>query len=96
VWGYSYKAEGLGTYFKSLPLPSYVSSEGAKASFHRGVLTVRFPKHPSSRPRVIPVDAKGKEIWPGSMFWSRNWDLDAGEAQLLDSMVEKGQGIGEE
>ena len=29
---------------------------------------MRFPKHPSSRPRVIPVAAKGKEVWPGSMF----------------------------
>jgi len=68
VWGYSYKAEGLGTYPKSLPLLSYVSAEGAKASFDRGVLTVRFPKHPSSQPRVIPVNAKSQEIWPVSMF----------------------------
>ena len=67
-WGYSYKSDGFGTYPKSLPLPSYVSTEGAKASFDGGVLTVRFPKLPSSRPRVIPVDAKGKEIWPGLMF----------------------------
>jgi len=35
-------------------------------SFDRGGLTVKFPKHPSSRARVIPVDAKGKEILPGS------------------------------
>jgi len=67
-WGYSYKSDGFGTYFESLPLLSYVSPEGGKASFHREVLTVRFPKHPSFRARVIPVDAKGKEIWPGSMF----------------------------
>ena len=66
VWGYSYKVEGFGTYFESLTLPSYVSPEGGKASFDRGVLTVKFPKHPSSRARVIPVDAKGKEILPGS------------------------------
>ncbi len=53
-------------------------------SFDRGVLTVRFSKHPSSRARVIPVDAKGKEIWPGSMFGA---EIRAWMREKLNSLI---------
>jgi HSP20 family protein len=47
-----------GSFARSLPLPTSVQSDRAKAEFENGVLTLTLPKAEEMRPKTITVKAK--------------------------------------
>lgn len=55
---YHIRERRSGTFVRSLPLPSPVQSEKAKAEFENGVLTLSLPKAEEMRPKTITVKAR--------------------------------------
>lgn len=55
---YHIRERRSGSFSRSLPLPSPVQSEKAKAEFENGVLTLTLPKAEEMRPKTITVKAK--------------------------------------
>ena len=48
----------LGRFHRTLPLPSVVAAEKAKASYKDGILTVVLPKAEEAKPKQIEVSVK--------------------------------------
>ncbi len=48
-----------GEFERAIPLPVEVDEAGAKASYRKGVLKVRLPKHSRQLPRHIKVESAG-------------------------------------
>lgn len=44
-----------GTFARSFTLPSSVAADKALATFEQGVLTIRIPKSPETKDRMIPI-----------------------------------------
>jgi HSP20 family protein len=55
---YHIRERRSGSFSRSVPLPSPVQSEKAKAEFENGVLTLTMPKAEEMRPKTITVKAK--------------------------------------
>ncbi|GAP20080.1 Hsp20/alpha crystallin family protein [Leptolinea tardivitalis] len=55
---YHIRERRSGSFARSLPLPSAVQSDKAKAEFENGVLTLTMPKAEEMRPKTITVKAK--------------------------------------
>ena len=55
-----------GTFSRSIPLPTRVNHEQAKAEFENGILTVSLPKAEEVRPKVIKVRAVGQKPLVGA------------------------------
>ncbi|HUF77563.1 MAG TPA: Hsp20/alpha crystallin family protein [Thermoanaerobaculia bacterium] len=45
-----------GTFLRTFSLPSQVDSEGVKAAFKEGVLTIEIPKAEEAKPRKIAIN----------------------------------------
>jgi HSP20 family protein len=46
-----------GTFYRAIPLPSYVNADKAKATYRNGVLKIALPKAKSARARTIDIKA---------------------------------------
>ncbi|BCY19400.1 MAG: Hsp20/alpha crystallin family protein [Chloroflexi bacterium] len=55
---YHIRERRSGSFSRSMPLPSAVQSDKAKAEFENGVLTLTLPKAEELRPKTITVKAK--------------------------------------
>ena len=55
---YHIRERRYGTYSRSLPLPTSVAADKAKAEFENGVLTLTIPKAEEVKPKTITVKAK--------------------------------------
>jgi HSP20 family protein len=55
---YHIRERRYGSYSRSLPLPTSVSADKAKAEFEHGVLTLTIPKAEEVKPKTITVRAK--------------------------------------
>lgn len=55
---YHLRERRFGTFSRSLPLPSAVVADRAKAEFDNGVLTLTLPKAEEVKPKTITVKAK--------------------------------------
>ncbi len=47
-----------GEFERAIPLPVEVDEQGATATYRKGVLSIRLPKHSKHRPRHIKVDTE--------------------------------------
>jgi HSP20 family protein len=54
---YHYSERRYGSFFRSIPLPCAVDSDGVKADFKKGVLVVTLPKAKSTKGKTIDIDA---------------------------------------
>jgi len=50
-----------GSFYRSLPLPTHVSGEKARAEAEDGVLKIIIPKAPESKPKTIKIENKSKK-----------------------------------
>ncbi len=55
---YHVRERRQGTFQRTIPLPSDVDANKAKAEFDNGVLTLTLPKHESAKPKRINITAK--------------------------------------
>jgi HSP20 family protein len=55
---YHIRERRSGSFARSMPLPSAVQADKAKAEFENGVLTLTLPKAEEMRPKTITVKAK--------------------------------------
>jgi HSP20 family protein len=55
---YHIRERRSGSFSRSIPLPSAVQSDKAKAEFENGVLTLTLPKAEEMRPKTITIKAK--------------------------------------
>lgn len=55
---YRISERSFGTFERSFTLPRSVDTEGIKAEFNDGVLTVHFPKREEAKGRRIKINAK--------------------------------------
>ena len=55
-----------GTFSRSIPLPTRVNHEEAKAEFENGILTVSLPKAEEVRPKMIKVQAVSRKPLAGA------------------------------
>ncbi|MEJ2576114.1 MAG: Hsp20/alpha crystallin family protein [Gammaproteobacteria bacterium] len=55
---YHVTERAYGRFERVLQLPARVDSDGARADYRRGVLTIRLPKHPSAVSRRISVSSR--------------------------------------
>lgn len=46
-----------GAFIRSLPLPSGVQSDQAKATYRNGILEIRVPKSERAQPKSVKVEA---------------------------------------
>lgn len=51
-----------GSFKKSFTLPDHVDAENMTADLADGVLTIRVPKKPQARPRVITIGTSHKQL----------------------------------
>ncbi len=56
--GYHLREARYGKFSREVRLPSEVDTEEAKATYEKGVLTVRIPKKEKAKPRSIHIEAK--------------------------------------
>jgi len=54
--GYHRIERSYGTFARSFTLPNTVDTEGVRADYKQGVLTVTLPKKEVAKPRTIRVD----------------------------------------
>lgn len=47
-----------GSFYRSIPLPTHVSGDKAKASAEDGVLKISIPKAPEAKPKTIKIETK--------------------------------------
>jgi HSP20 family protein len=55
---YHVRERRYGSFSRSLPLPTAVIAENARAEFENGILTLTLPKAEEVRPKTITVKAK--------------------------------------
>jgi HSP20 family protein len=55
---YHIRERHSGSFSRSMPLPTGVQADKAKAEFENGVLTLTLPKAEETRPKTITVKAK--------------------------------------
>jgi HSP20 family protein len=55
---YHIRERRSGSFARSMPLPSPVQADKAKAEFENGVLTLTLPKADEMRPKTISVKSK--------------------------------------
>lgn len=55
---YHIREQRWGAFERSLPLPTLIAADKAKAEFENGVLTVTLPKAEEVKPKTITVKAK--------------------------------------
>ena len=55
---YQIRERRIGSFSRSMALPSQVKSEKAQAEFENGVLTLTLPKSEEVKPKMITVKAK--------------------------------------
>jgi HSP20 family protein len=55
---YHIREQRWGSFERSLPLPTSVVSDKAKAEFEDGILTITLPKAEEVKPKTITVKAK--------------------------------------
>ena len=51
-----------GSFTRSFTLPNTVSSEGVKADYEKGVLTIQLPKRAEAKPKQIKVNINSKTL----------------------------------
>lgn len=49
-----------GAFYRSVALPAHVQGDKAVATYEHGVLKVRIPKTPESKPRTVKVNIAGR------------------------------------
>ncbi len=55
---YHIRERRWGTFERSIPLPTLISADKARAEFENGVLTITLPKAEEVKPKTIAVKAK--------------------------------------
>lgn len=56
--GYHFREAQYGVFARSFNVPTYANPQEAQATYDKGVLIVKVPKHEAAKPRVIPIEAK--------------------------------------
>ncbi len=56
--GYHIREAHYGTFARNFTLPTDVNPDEAKASYDKGVLTIRIPKQEKAKPKNIQIEAK--------------------------------------
>ncbi len=56
--GYRVREAQYGNFSRSFNLPKSVNPSEAKATYEKGVLTVKVPKQEEAKPRLIPIETR--------------------------------------
>lgn len=58
--GYVLSERSYGSFYRSIPLPPGLDTDGAKAEFKRGVLTITLPKSAEARAQAKRIEVKAE------------------------------------
>jgi HSP20 family protein len=58
---YHVRERRQGTFHRTIPLPTDVDADKAKAQFDNGVLNLTLPKHENAKPKRINITAKSSK-----------------------------------
>ncbi|MEA2088815.1 MAG: Hsp20/alpha crystallin family protein [Patescibacteria group bacterium] len=58
---YYRKEVRCGSFYRSVALPAHVLGDKADADYENGILKIKIPKAPESKPKTIKVKAKDKK-----------------------------------